>query len=151
MQTIAYVLTGIGAFFFMEFFAWFLHKYVMHGFMWNWHKDHHIPHNKTLEKNDRFVILFALPGLALLAAGVYLTSSFMLAAGIGVSAYGFAYFLFHDVYVHQRIKLPVTDNRYLRATKEAHEDHHQPYSNQNFGFLLAPVKYYIKEFSKTKK
>lgn len=148
MMTIAYILTGIGAFFFMEFFAWFLHKYVMHGFMWGWHKDHHIPHNKTLEKNDRFVVLFALPGLVLLAAGIILKSAFILAGGIGISLYGVAYFLFHDVYVHQRVKIPVKENKYLRATKAAHEDHHQPHSNQNFGFLLAPVRYYKIEFSK---
>ena len=27
----------------MEFMAWFTHKYVMHGFLWNLHFDHHKP------------------------------------------------------------------------------------------------------------
>ena len=26
----------------MEFVAWSNHKYVMHGFLWRWHKDHHV-------------------------------------------------------------------------------------------------------------
>ena len=30
----------------MEFMAWFTHKYVMHGFLWDWHEDHHLPHNE---------------------------------------------------------------------------------------------------------
>jgi len=25
----------------MEFVAWFTHKHIMHGFLWNLHKDHH--------------------------------------------------------------------------------------------------------------
>ena len=25
----------------MEFMAWFTHKYIMHGFLWVLHKDHH--------------------------------------------------------------------------------------------------------------
>ena len=141
----AYILIGIASFLFMEFFAWFLHKYVMHGFMWGWHKDHHIPHNKTLEKNDRFVVVFALPGIGLLLAGIYLNNAFLIAAGVGISFYGIAYFLFHDVYVHQRIKLPIKGNTYLRATKAAHLDHHQPHAESNFGFLLAPRKYYKRE------
>jgi len=35
------VLIVLGAFLFMEFVAWFTHKYVMHGFLWVLHKDHH--------------------------------------------------------------------------------------------------------------
>lgn len=152
MIWIVYMLTTVAAFFFMEFFAWFMHKYVMHGFMWNWHQDHHITHDKKLEKNDRFVLLFAVPGIAFLAAGFKLSAPFMLAVGVGISFYGLAYFLFHDVYVHQRIKtFKVASNKYLRATKKAHQDHHKPHSNQNFGFLIAPLPYYQEVFRKPKK
>ena len=31
---------------FMEFVAWFTHKYVMHGFLWFLHKDHHVKTSK---------------------------------------------------------------------------------------------------------
>ena len=30
-------------FVFMEFVAWATHKYVMHGFLWYLHEDHHVP------------------------------------------------------------------------------------------------------------
>ncbi|MCF8336754.1 MAG: sterol desaturase family protein [Bacteroidales bacterium] len=144
-----YILIAILAFLFMEFVAWFTHKYIMHGPMWGWHKDHHIPHNKTLEKNDRFVFIFALPGAVLIILGVMYTLDYVLAAGIGIALYGLAYFLFHDVLVHQRIKLfKGTKNKILKATVTAHFDHHRPHSNQNFGFLIAPWKYYKQEFSK---
>ncbi|MES2862928.1 MAG: beta-carotene hydroxylase, partial [Bacteroidota bacterium] len=36
-----YIVVFILTFFMMEFMAWFTHKYVMHGFLWNLHADHH--------------------------------------------------------------------------------------------------------------
>lgn len=27
----------------MEMVAWLAHKYLMHGFLWIWHEDHHQP------------------------------------------------------------------------------------------------------------
>ena len=35
-------LIVITTFIFMEFVAWSVHKYVMHGFLWSLHKDHHV-------------------------------------------------------------------------------------------------------------
>jgi beta-carotene 3-hydroxylase len=37
------------------------HKYVMHGFLWSLHKDHHIRDGRKLEKNDWFAVIFAVP------------------------------------------------------------------------------------------
>ena len=49
------IVITLGAFIFMEFVAWFTHKYVMHGFLWFLHKDHHQPKkNQVFEKNDAF-------------------------------------------------------------------------------------------------
>ena len=46
----------------MEGVAWFTHKYIMHGFLWSLHKDHHQPnHDTILEKNDFFFVIFAIP------------------------------------------------------------------------------------------
>ena len=46
----------------MEFIAWFTHKYIMHGRMWIFHKDHHDQSNTTIfEKNDLFFLIFAIP------------------------------------------------------------------------------------------
>lgn len=59
-----------------------------------------------------------------------------------------AFLFFHDVLVHQRIKLfSNTNNKILKATLAAHLDHHKPKSNKNFGFLIAPWKYYKEEFT----
>lgn len=39
----------------MEGATWLIHKYVMHGFLWMLHKDHHDHSNAgSLEKNDYF-------------------------------------------------------------------------------------------------
>ena len=152
MGTILNVLLIILAFFFMEFMAWFTHKFVMHGFMWFFHKDHHIRDGRKIEWNDIFALIFAFPSILLIYLGVMTPNSYMLSIGIGIMLYGAAYFMFHDVYVHQRIPLFKNfSNRYLRATVKAHLQHHNPHAQYNYGFLIAPMKYYVEEFSKKKK
>jgi beta-carotene 3-hydroxylase len=138
----------IGAFFFMEFVAWFTHKYVMHGFFWVLHKDHHIRDGRKFEWNDLFALFFSVPSIVLIYLG-YGDFGYLFWIGIGILAYGLAYFLFHDVYVHQRVKmLGGVSNRYLKATVRAHLDHHKPRFYANYGFLIAPLKYYREEFKK---
>jgi beta-carotene 3-hydroxylase len=42
--------------------TWLTHKYVMHGFMWYFHEDHHQPkYEHPFERNDIFFII--LPSL----------------------------------------------------------------------------------------
>lgn len=150
-----YVLLILCSFFFMEFVAWFSHKYIMHGFLWVLHKDHHIRDlndRQKLEKNDFFAILFSVPGMLFIIYGLIPVVNFKLFIGIGISLYGLCYFLFHDIYVHQRIRIFRNySNRYLRATVKAHLDHHLPHSHKNYGFLIAPLAYYKAEFKKKKK
>lgn len=149
METLINVLLVILAFFFMEFMAWFTHKYVMHGFMWFFHKDHHIRDGRKIEWNDIFAVIFAIPSIILIYLGVVSSVTYMLSIGIGIMLYGFAYFMFHDVYVHQRIPVFKNfSNRYLRATVKAHLEHHNPHVHYNYGFLVAPLKYYKEEFLK---
>lgn len=141
------VLITLGAFFFMEFTAWFTHKYVMHGFMWYFHKDHHIRDGRKVERNDFFALIFAVPSIVLIYFG-WPEFDYRFWLGFGIALYGFAYFLFHDVLVHERIKLfNGTNNSYLKATIRAHMDHHKPQAHYNYGFLIAPWKYYREEFS----
>jgi beta-carotene 3-hydroxylase len=151
MGTIINLLLVVLAFFFMEFMAWFTHKYVMHGFMWFFHKDHHIRDGRKIEWNDVFAVIFAVPSILLIYLGVMTPNNYMLSIGIGIMLYGMAYFMFHDVYVHQRIPVFKNfSNRYLRATVKAHKQHHNPHAEYNYGFLIAPMKYYREEFSKKK-
>ena len=42
----------------MEFMAWFTHKYVMHGLMWRFHKDHHQVEKGFFERNDVFFMIY---------------------------------------------------------------------------------------------
>jgi beta-carotene 3-hydroxylase len=142
-------LLALLAFLFMETVAWASHKYVMHGFLWILHRDHHIRDGRKMEWNDVFAVIFALPSIWLIYLGFLHPTQYYLGPGIGILCYGMAYFLFHDVYVHKRVPtLNGLSNRYLRATLKAHLDHHLPGAEYNFGFLVAPFKYYKKEFSK---
>ena len=58
-MTIIKILIITITFFFMEFVAWFTHKYIMHGFLWSLHKDHHqVDKDKKFQKNDYFFLIF---------------------------------------------------------------------------------------------
>lgn len=151
MNWIVVVLIILAAFLFMEFAAWFTHKYVMHGFLWNLHKDHHIRDGRVFEWNDLFAVFFAVISFLLLLFGANAGFDYKFWMGTGIFLYGVAYFLFHDVYVHKRVRLfNNLSNRYLRATEKAHREHHTPHSHSNYGFLLAPLRYYREEFNRNK-
>ena len=50
-----YLGITLGVFVLMEGITWCTHKYVMHGFGWYFHEDHHQPKYKgVFEKNDAF-------------------------------------------------------------------------------------------------
>ena len=140
------IFITILSFFFMEFVAWFTHKYIMHGFLWRLHKDHHQPNpNKTFEKNDSFFIIFAVPGIIGVLIGVS-NFSWPFWVGLGISLYGLAYFLIHDIFIHQRSKFfRHSSSRYLNALRRAHKIHHKHLgkeNGENFGMLLFPLKYW---------
>lgn len=135
----------ISTFFFMEGVAWFTHKYIMHGFLWSWHKSHHVKHPHTLERNDLFALVFSLPSIALIVAGYETSYVWMKFIGFGIMTYGIFYFLFHDILVHRRIKIRFhTNNKYMKRIMNAHFIHHTTHTKEGaeaFGFLFAPKKY----------
>ena len=53
----------------MEIVAWSSHKYIMHGFGWGWHRDHHERHDRTFEKNDLYAIVGAAISITFFALG----------------------------------------------------------------------------------
>lgn len=132
-------------FFFMEFMAWFTHKFVMHGFLWLLHKDHHQVEPGFFEKNDAFFLIFAVPSAYCYMTGI-MHQDIRLYIGIGISVYGLAYFLVHDVIIHQRFKwFTHWNNRYVRAIRRAHKMHHKHLGKEhgeNFGMLIVPLKYW---------
>ncbi len=142
------IFTLIASFVFMEFVAWSTHKYVMHGFLWSLHKDHHIKNNDSFfEMNDVFALIFALPGIVLLFIGISAgLDKIFFWIGLGVSLYGLAYFSAHDIFIHQRLKLFRNSNKkYFRAMRRAHKIHHKHLEKEDgecFGFLWVPKKYF---------
>lgn len=140
------ILLVVGTFFFMEGVAWFTHKYIMHGFLWAWHEDHHRPHKGFFEKNDYFAVVFALFSVSFFALGTFVPGlEFLFWIGLGVLGYGIFYFIFHDVIVHRRVKIKfVARSRYMKRIMRAHYVHHKVHTKQGaeaFGFLYAPKKY----------
>jgi len=147
------ILIVVGVFLGMEAVTWLTHKYVMHGFLWSMHQDHHDHrlHEGEMEKNDAFFIIFALPSMALIFLGTIYGVPFCWQIGLGVAIYGLAYFFVHDIFIHQRIKLfRNSNNPYFRALRRAHKVHHKRIDKQEgecFGMLMVPLKYFKKEFS----
>ncbi|MES2730518.1 MAG: beta-carotene hydroxylase [Bacteroidota bacterium] len=136
------------AFFLMEGVAWFLHKYVMHGFLWSWHESHHRHQKGIWEKNDRFAICFSILAATSIYTGFEVKSLHVLIwIGLGVSMYGVFYGVFHDVLVHRRVKIRfVGKSKYLKRIIRAHYSHHAIHTKEGahaFGFLYAPKKYEV--------
>jgi beta-carotene 3-hydroxylase len=133
-----FILTFLG----MEGVAYLMHKHLMHGPMWFLHESHHRPRqNAWFEWNDLFGILFAVPSIVLIDLGTH-GRPLLLALGLGMTAYGAAYFGFHDVLVHRRIRHSwVPRSAYLRRLIRAHLIHHRTLTKEgavSFGFLYAP-------------
>ncbi len=155
MINIVFILV---AFSFMEFVAWFNHKYVMHGFLWKWHVDHHrkdhqqpLPEkteDKRLEKNDLFFLVYAIPAIVLLIAGFTISYYPIVYIGVGITLYGLTYFIIHDVIIHKRINIPFLQKRrpfLIKAVINAHKAHHWPKSKDdfhNFGLLVFPRRFF---------
>jgi beta-carotene 3-hydroxylase len=141
-----------GTFLFWEFVAWFTHKFVMHGFLWSWHKSHHTVHNHSVERNDLFALVFSIPSIAIFYYFSLVSyNPYMLSVGFGIFCYGLFYLVFHDIIVHQRIRWrPEHKSKYLQRMIHAHYIHHSKHSKENceaFGFLYAPKKYEPKTFT----
>ncbi|MBK7183869.1 MAG: sterol desaturase family protein [Bacteroidetes bacterium] len=146
MLVTIYTIIFLISFFGMEFMAWFTHKYVMHGFMWNLHSDHHTGSEGKIEKNDWFSLIFAIPSGLFIWGGCAYQNYYVASIGFGMTAYGIAYFFVHDIFIHQRIKLfRNLDTNYFRAIRRAHKMHHKHLSKENgesFGFLIVSLKYF---------
>lgn len=140
-----YLLIVLATFALMEAVTWATHRYVMHGFLWKLHKDHHQPGHGFFEKNDAFFIIFAVPSIVLIYTGTYNGVWWMQAAGFGIMAYGLAYFLVHDVIIHQRFKwFSRSNNTYIQAIRRAHKMHHrhlEKHDGESFGMLYVHKKY----------
>lgn len=149
MKIALWILIFLGTFCFMEFMAWFTHKYIMHGFLWSLHKDHHRKdHNSWFERNDAFFIFYAVVSMSFLMIADNTSFWYGWPLGFGILAYGITYFLVHDIFIHQRFKMfRNANNWYARGVRRAHKIHHKHLGKEEgecFGMLFVPFKYFKK-------
>ena len=150
MKPIIFIISAVVCFIGMELASWFIHKYIMHGPLWNIHKTHH-QHNETaLELNDVFTLFFGGIAVVLIIWGLETGNMLMAGAGTGISLYGCTYFVLHDLLIHRRIKLfKRSRSSFLNALAEAHRDHHKSRVKEkgtSFGLLLVDKKYFKKHY-----
>ena len=145
MEIIAPILIVLATVAAMEWVAWASHKYIMHGFGWAWHRDHHEPHDNVLEKNDLYAIVGAAMSISMFALGsewvlgdaAWWPATFI---GIGILIYGIIYTLVHDGLVHQRYFKWVPKKGYAKRLVQAHKLHHATIGKEggvSFGFVIA--------------
>ncbi len=145
MSILAKIAITLAACAAMEGVAWASHKYIMHGWGWGWHRDHHERHDNFLEKNDLYAVVGAVMSISMFAIG----SPLVLGAsawepatwiGMGILLYGVIYTLVHDGLVHQRWFRYVPRGGYLKRLVQAHHLHHATQSKEggvSFGFVIA--------------
>lgn len=149
MSSLNYFLVIFTTFWIMEFNAWFLHKYVMHGPLWVLHYDHHNPHpERSYQYNDFFALVFAVPSFLFILFDRLYSYPVLGAIGFGIMAYGLAYFFVHEIIIHRRWTfIKFKNNWYVRGVNSAHKIHHSnsgKYGCTNFGMLIVPFKYFKK-------
>lgn len=145
MDWLAPALIALASVLAMEGVAWASHKYIMHGFGWAWHRDHHEPHDKTFEKNDLFgavgavmsISMFAIGSPSVMGASAWWPGTWI---GLGILFYGIIYTLIHDGLVHQRYFRWVPKRGYAKRLVQAHKLHHATIGKEggvSFGFVIA--------------
>ena len=116
------------------------HRWVMHGIGEFLHRSHHRRIESRFEANDWYPVLFAaLVNLGFFAGFNWNGFGSLVPVGIGVTAYGAAYALVHDVYIHGR--LGWFSGRKIETFErlaDAHRIHHL-YNAAPYGMLLPVV------------
>jgi beta-carotene 3-hydroxylase len=149
MDTLLWIVVFLATFVMMEGMAWFTHKYVMHGILWKLHKDHHRKdHNSWWERNDFFFVFYAIVSIGFFLLWRYNDVWIALPIGLGILAYGIAYFTVHDIFIHQRFKIfRNANNPFAKGVRRAHKMHHKHLGKEDgecFGMLWVPLKYFKK-------
>lgn len=136
MTIVQFILVAVMAFCAMEFVSYGVHRFLYHRVFWFIHRSHHAPRTGPFERNDLFPVVFAAGSCLLIALGLAgKPFSPVLAAGIGITAYGAVYFIVHDLYIHRRVKLFALRIPFLLALKKAHAVHHRT-GGEPYGLLL---------------
>jgi len=155
MNWILFILIVLFTFCIMEGISWLTHRYVMHGFLWYLHRDHHQKGPGVFEKNDTFFLIFAIPSWLCIMLGLQKNIQWVTAIGFGIALYGLAYFIVHEVIIHQRFRwFTRSSNTYIRTVRWAHKMHHKhigKHEGESFGMLVVAKKYWEKVKADTKR
>jgi len=155
MNWILFILIVLLTFCVMEGISWLTHRYVMHGFLWYLHRDHHQKGPGVFEKNDTFFLIFAIPSWLCIMLGLQKNIQWVTAIGFGIALYGLAYFIVHEVIIHQRFRwFTRSSNTYIRTVRWAHKMHHKhigKHEGESFGMLVVAKKYWEKVKADTKR
>ena len=85
MNYMLFIFVTLGTYLLMEVATWLTHKYVMHGFLWVLHEDHHQPkYQQVFEKNDAFFVIGAIPSILLFYFGVNPDFNYKFFIGLGI-------------------------------------------------------------------
>ncbi len=125
----------------MELWAMLLHGLVWHGPLLFLHASHHDEKRSRFEWNDVLSALHAPIAIALVlygcrsAPGIVREACF--GVGLGMTAFGFAYFVVHDGFVHGRLPVQfLSKYGYFRRLKTCHEAHHRRDARGPYGLFL---------------
>ena len=137
---------ALAAFVLMEPITAATHRWVMHGIGEFLHRSHHQRTLTRLERNDWYPVMFAATvNVGFLAGFNWNGFGTLVPIGIGVTAYGAAYALVHDVYIHGR--LGWFDGQQIQVFErlaEAHRVHHL-YNAAPYGMLFPMVPSELRE------
>ena len=148
MNWLLFILIVFSTFIIMQGIKRLTPRYVMHGFLWYLHQDHHQKGPGFFEKNDAFFLIFAIPGWLFIMLGLQYKNYWIAGIGFGITLYGLAYFIVHEVIIHQRFKwFTRSNNTYIRTIRWAHKMHHKhldKHEGESFGMLMVAKKYWDK-------
>jgi beta-carotene 3-hydroxylase len=146
MRAVPALVLVLGAFAVMEPVTAATHRWIMHGLGERLHRSHHRAHTARWEANDAYPVMFAAIVCVGLWAGFNQPGfAGLVPVGVGVTLYGLAYALVHDVYIHGRIR--VFGDRRVRTLDrlaEAHRIHHL-YNGAPYGMLVPVVPARLRE------
>ena len=139
------VVLAVAAFAAMEPVTAATHRFVMHGFGIGLHRSHHRRTHDGWEANDAYPVMFAAVVCVGLWVGFHAPHlADLVPIGVGITAYGAAYALVHDVYIHRRLRwFGDRHPEVLERLAAAHELHHR-FGGAPFGMLVPIVPAAVK-------
>jgi beta-carotene 3-hydroxylase len=132
------VLVFVASFGAMEAVSAATHRWVMHRAGMRWHRSHHAPSTGGWEANDLFPLMFSLIGFGVFLAAWLARANILYWIGSGIAAYGVAYLIVHEIFIHRRIDVHVPESRFVQWLRRSHGVHHA-FGRAPYGMLLPVV------------